>query len=80
MAELVRLLRESLPEAIGGLATAAVLANLGLLYRRLSHRKKVMPTNFVKPGSFVSPVVPPTPIQPDKKQVILNVSQSIKIL
>ena len=73
MAELIRLLRESLPEAIGGLTTAAILAILGLLYRRLLSRKKEMPP-------IVPSVVSPTPIQPDKKQVILVVDDDIEIM
>jgi len=40
MAELIQLLRESLREAIGGLAATGILAILGLLYRRVSRRKK----------------------------------------
>jgi hypothetical protein len=34
MSDLIQLLRQSLPEAIGGLIAAAALAVLGLLYRR----------------------------------------------
>lgn len=39
MSDLIQLLRQSLPEAIGGLVAAAVLALLGLLYRRWRREK-----------------------------------------
>jgi len=40
MSDFIQLLRESIPEAIGALATAAILAILGFLYNRWSRREK----------------------------------------
>lgn len=41
MSSFILLLRESLPEVIGGLSVAALLTGLGLLYRRWSRRRVI---------------------------------------
>jgi hypothetical protein len=50
MSSLLELIRNSLPEAIGGLAVAAILTILGLLYKRLSRKnitpQKTSPTDY----------------------------------
>jgi CheY-like chemotaxis protein len=81
MVELIRLLRESLPEAIGGLAAAAVLAILGLLYRRLSRRKKERITDRDGlPQLTTSTEHQSAAVQSDNKQTILIVDDDIEFI
>jgi hypothetical protein len=45
MSDLIQLLHQSLPEAVGGLIAAAVLALLGLLYRRWRRQRGEEPAH-----------------------------------
>ena len=81
MAELIQLLRESLPEAIGGLAAAAILAIFGLLYRRVLRRKKERAIGGDNtPTSTALIKCQPSPLQPGQKQTILVVDDDIEII
>jgi len=81
MSDLIQLLRESIPEAIGGLAAAAILAILGLLYRRLSRRKKEKSTaGNNTPKSTIQIRHRPPAVQSGQKQTILVVDDDIEII